>query len=252
MRGRLGIGYAITLALALAITMTVAAIAIYGYMLSGQSAAGAAIKEAEEGLREAYEKISLVYWIGGKLALKNYGDIPVAINYIFTDQGLYSGCSSCKSLQPGEICTCSDIPGSRKLGIVTSSGSIIILRDRGAAPSSGGGQATNAAIKITGVEVRAPSDEGNARILRVKVRNTGSVKVLTLSIVYVGESGRTQADAIDLCNLGRCGGLDPGEEIKIHEVLLMRDDWGSGVYIRAVGFCEGGIEVSDATWVNLG
>lgn len=237
MRGRIGVSYALSAALAFAIAAAVAGMVVYMYSLSMGSAAAAALKEGELQVRRSMERLSVVYWIGDRLALKNYGEVPVTIKYVFTDKGFYP--QAPLTLSPGEIKVLSNIPSSDKLGVVTEN-SVMILRQRGAAAGGGSPDEPPSRISITDYGICFAG--GNYKV-KVSVKNTGSVRVHAVNFIYVGTTGATQVDS-------RNWVLDPGAEVKNVEILFKKVDWGDGVYIRVVGFSSaGGAQVSDAIWL---
>jgi len=158
---RLGISESATLALALIVTMALAGIAIVFFQSYAQSASNAARAEAASQIERMSEEVSIVYWIGSRLMLKNDGEKPVTIQRIFTDSGIIE---QTVTIQPGEkkILT---VPQSDLLVLQTSGGSIIKLKNP--QPQAGGG--VSGGLEIT--EAQATAVGTNAQI-KITVKNT--------------------------------------------------------------------------------
>jgi len=231
-RSRLGVSEAATLALALIATMALAGIAIVFYQSYAQSASNAVKAEAASQIERMSEEVSIVYWIGSRLMLKNDGEKPVTLQRIFTSSGVIE---QTISIQPGEkkILT---VPQSELLVLQTSSGSIIKLRSP--QPQAGG---MTGGLEIT--EAKATRVGTNAQI-KVKVKNTSNQVIYSISITIVGENGKTYVSPKNWL-------LNPGEEVQDTTVLSI-SEYGTQYYVRVHGFLtQGGQEVSDAVWLAL-
>lgn len=230
---RLGISEAATLALALVVTMALASVAIIFYQNYAESVSNVVRAEAASQIQRMSEEVSIVYWIGSRLMLKNDGEKPVTIQRIFTDSGVIEQATS---LNPGEkkILT---VPQSDLLVLQTSQGSIIKLKNP--QPQSSGG--LSGGLEITEAEARR---SGNNAQIKTKVKNTSDQAIHSVSISIVGKDGKTYI-------VPRNWLLNPGEEVQDTTVLPI-SEYGTEYYVRVHGFImEGGREVSDAVWVTL-
>jgi hypothetical protein len=232
---RLGISEAATLALALIVTMALAGVAIVFYQAYTSSASNAVRMEAAAQMGRMSEEVSIVYWIGSRLMLKNDGDNPVTIQRIFTDSGIIE---QAVTINPGEKKVLT-VPQSNLLVLQTASGSIIKLRNP--QPSSGGG--SSGGLKITYAQATMVGASNNAQI-NIRVKNTSSQTIYSISISIVGENGMTYVAPKNWL-------LNPGDEVQDTTVLSI-SDYGAQYYVRVNGFLtQGGEEVGDAVWLVL-
>jgi hypothetical protein len=230
---RLGISESATLALALIVTLALAGIAIAFFQSYAQSASNAVKAEAASQVERMSEEVSIVYWIGSRLMLKNDGEKPVTLQRIFTDSGIIE---QTVTIQPGEKKVLT-VPQSDLLVLQTSGGSIIKLRNP--QPQAGGG--VSGGLEIT--EAQATRVGTNAQI-KTKVKNTSSQVIYSISLSIVGENGKTYVAPKNWL-------LNPGEEVQDTTVLPI-SEYGTQYYVRVHGFLtQGGQEVSDAVWVVL-
>jgi len=230
---RLGISEAATLTLALIVTMALAGVAIAFYQMHASSASNAIREEAAAQIGRMSEEISIVYWIGDRLMLKNDGDRPVTIQRIFTGSGMIE---QAITLSPGEKRVLT-IPQSDLLVLQTSSGSIIKLRN----PQPRGGGGLPGGLEI--MDGQATRVGSNAQI-KIRVKNTSNQVIYSISISIVGENGKTYVAPKNWL-------LKPGEEVQDTTVLSI-SEYGTQYYVRVHGFLtQGGQEVSDAIWLVL-
>ena len=230
---RLGISEAATLALALIVTMALAGVAIVFYQAYTSSASNAVRMEAAAQMERMSEEVSIVYWIGSRLMLKNDGDKPVTIQRIFTGSGIIE---QAVTINPGEKKVLT-VPQSDLLVLQTSSGSIIKLRN----PQPGSGGGSSGGLKITYAQA---TRVGNNAQIKIKVKNTSSQTIYSISISIVGENGKTYVAPRNWL-------LNPGDEVQDTTVLSI-SDYGTQYYVRVHGFLtQGGEEVSDAVWLVL-
>jgi len=230
---RLGISEAAALVLALIVTLALAGIAIAFFQMQASSASNAVRMEAAAQMERMSEEVSIVYWIGSRLMLKNDGDKPVTIQRIFTGSGIIE---QAVTINPGEKKVLT-VPQSDLLVLQTSSGSIIKLKN----PQPGSGGGSSGGLKITyGQAMRV----GNNAQIKIKVKNTSSQTIYSISISIVGENGRTYVAPKNWL-------LSPGEEVQDTTVLSI-SEYGTQYYVRVHGFLtQGGEEVSDAVWLVL-
>jgi hypothetical protein len=230
---RLGISEAAALVLALIVTLALAGVAIVFFQMQASSASNAVRMEAAAQMERMSEEVSIVYWIGSRLMLKNDGDKPVTIQRIFTGSGIIE---QAVTINPGEKKVLT-VPQSDLLVLQTSSGSIIKLRN----PQPGSGGGSSGGLKIT--DGQATRVGKNAQI-KIKVKNTSSQTIYSISISIVGENGRTYVAPKNWL-------LSPGEEVQDTTVLSI-SEYGTQYYVRVHGFLtQGGEEVSDAVWLVL-
>jgi hypothetical protein len=230
---RLGISEAAALVLALIVTLALAGVAIVFFQMQASSASNAVRVEAAAQMERMSEEVSIVYWIGSRLMLKNDGDKPVTIQRIFTGSGIIE---QAVTLNPGEKKVLT-VPQSDLLVLQTSSGSIIKLRN----PQPGSSSGSSGGLKITDGQATRVGD--NAQI-KIRVKNTSSQTIYSISISIVGENGRTYVAPKNWL-------LSPGDEVQDTTVLSI-SDYGTQYYVRVHGFLtQGGEEVSDAVWLVL-
>jgi len=230
---RLGISEAAALVLALIVTLALAGVAIIFFQMQASSASNAVRVEAAAQMERMSEEVSIVYWIGSRLMLKNDGDKPVTIQRIFTGSGIIE---QAVTINPGEKKVLT-VPQSDLLVLQTSSGSIIKLRN----PQPGSGGGPSGGLKITdGQATRV----GNNAQINIRVKNTSSQTIYSISISIVGENGRTYVAPKNWL-------LSLGEEVQDTTVLSI-SEYGTQYYVRVHGFLtQGGEEVSDAVWLVL-
>lgn len=231
--GRIGLSYALTLTLALIVTVALASIAVTFFNTYGQSVSNAVRSEVESQRARMSEEVSIVYWIGSRLMLKNDGEVPVTIEKIFTDSGVIS---QTVTLNPGEkkILT---VPPSDLLVLQTSKGSLLKLKN----PQPQGSGGVSGGLEITYAEA---TEVGNNAQIKIKVKNTSNQEIYSISISIVGETGKTYVAPKNWL-------LNPGEEVQDTTVLLI-SEYGTQYYVRVHGFLtQEGQEVSDAVWVTL-
>ena len=183
----------------------------------------------------------MVYWIGDRLMLKNEGEVPVTIQRIFTDSTVREF-SDGVTVDPGEKHLFTQISGSDLLVIQTSSGRLIKLKaETGVSGSGGGGGGPK--IEIISSNIQRVGSSHNIKIT-IKVKNTGSVKIHSVSVVYIGETGETYVKPRNWL-------LNPGQTAQ-DTVTLSGTQYGDSFYVRVIGYStQGGVEVSDAVWLSL-
>ena len=238
---RKGISEAVALILALIATIAVASLAVLFFLFHSQ-AVGAVVQQGiGEQLARMGERVSMVYWIGDRLMLKNEGEAPVTIRRIFTDTGVREF-SDGITISPGEKRLITQVLGSDLLVIQTSSGRLIKLKAESGSSGSGGG-GVEARLEIIESSIERTGASNNIKIV-ITVKNTGSMTVHSVSVVYIGETGETHVEPRNWL-------LSPGQTAQ-HTVCLPEDVYGDSFYVRVVGYTlQGGVEVSDAVWLTL-
>lgn len=231
MRGGLGLSHAVTLVLALVVTVALASIAVVGYNSYAKSVSNALKLHSGEEVSRVSEEVSIVYWVGSSLMLKNEGEAPVRIVRVFSDN-VYS---VDVVLNPGEKKVLT-VPQSEQLALQTERGSI--MKFKNPKPSVGG---ASEVLEITRAEANRVGD--NVQI-KTWVKNTGAQQIYSISISIVGEAGKAYVAPKNWL-------LNPGDEVQDTTALPI-SEYGSQYYIRVHGFLTGGgQEVSDAVWVAL-
>ncbi len=228
-----GLSHALTLTLALIVTVALSSIAVVFFNTYGQSVSNAIRSEVESQEERMSEEVSIVYWIGSRLMIKNDGEVPVTVNRIFTDSGVIE---QTITINPGEkkILT---VPQSDLLVLQTSRGSIIRLKN----PQPQGSGGVSGGLEITYAEARKV---GTNSQIKTEIKNTSNQVIYSISISIVGETGKTYVAPKNWL-------LNPGEEVQDTTVLPI-SEYGTQYYVRVHGFLvEGGEEVSDAVWVTL-
>lgn len=233
MEGRHGVSNAVSLVLALLVTVALAGVSIISFINQAQNVSNPMKEEVAGQVQKMAEEISIVYWIGGNLMLKNEGEVPVTISKAFTTDGVYN---LNIVLNPGEKKTI-NIPQSILLVLQTSRGGLIKLKT----PQQSGGGSNPGGLEI--IEGQATKVGGNVQI-KIKVKNTSNDVIYSTSVSIVGETGKTYVSP-------RNWPLNPGEEVQDATVLLI-SEYGTQYYVRVHGFvAQGGNEVSDAIWLTL-
>lgn len=228
-----GLSTSVSLILALIVTMILGGLAVAIFTNQSQSISNVVREEVAGQVQKMAEDISMVYWIGSELMLKNEGETPVTIVKVFTEQGVQN---VNLPINPGEKKTLT-VPQSEMLVLQTSSGSIIKLKT----PQPSSSQTSSGGLEI--IEGQATKVGGNAQI-KIKVKNTSDQTIYSISISIVGENGKTYVSPRNWL-------LNPGEEVQDTTVLSI-SEYGTQYYVRVHGFLtEGGREVSDAVWLTL-
>ncbi|MEM2448951.1 MAG: hypothetical protein QXT14_08405 [Candidatus Bathyarchaeia archaeon] len=223
---------AVSLVLALLVTVALASLSLFAFINQSQNISNPMREEVAEQVQRMGEEVSIVYWIGGNLMLKNDGEVPVTINKAYTTDGIYN---INIVLNPGEKKVV-NIPQSDLLVLETSRKSLIKLK-----MSQPGGSGSSGGLEI--IEGEAKKVGNNAQI-KIKVKNTSDQVIYSISISIVGETGKTYVSPKNWL-------LNPGEEVQDTTVLPI-SEYGTQYYVRVHGFLtEGGREVSDAVWLTL-
>ena len=239
MRGKKGISYAAGLATAFIVCLAIALIAVYNYGGLARAVVGGLKAEEAAEVEKLSEDLSVVYWVGDRLVLKNDGRIPVRIIRLYADSGVYD---VDRAINPGEK-TVILIPQSDELVVQTERGNLIKLKHLPveSQPGSPGGSG-GARVEI--VSLTAQKIGNNLVKITTWIENTGNETLRNVCVVYVGEAGKTNVEPEDWI-------MRPGDKHK-DVVVLSISEFGHVIYVRTVGYAyNGGYEVSDSEVIKV-
>lgn len=239
MRGKKGVSYAAGLATAFIVCLAIALIAVYNYGGLARAVVGGLKAEEAAEVEKLSEDLSIVYWIGDRLVLKNDGRVPVRIVKLYTDSGVYE---IDRTINPGEKAVIL-VPQSDELVIQTERGNLVKLKHLPAESQSGSPSGFGGA-RLEIVSITAQKTGNNLVKITTWMQNTGNETIGNVYMVYVGETGKTEVEHKGWV-------MPPGSE-EVDEVILSVSEFGHVIYVRAVGYVyNGGYEVSDSEVIRV-